>query len=53
MGQFKDKNNYYHSFKIKLGGQPGQGQGHGLGGSTWLDPSQYMNNNNNYYNFKT
>jgi len=52
-GQYKDKNDYYHSFKTRLGGRLRQGLGHGSGKSTRVDPSQYINKNNYYNSFKT
>jgi len=39
--------------KPNLGVDPGQDQGHGLGGSTQVDPSQRMDKNNYYHNLKT
>jgi hypothetical protein len=37
--QCKDKNNYYHNFKIQLGVDPGQDPSHELGWSTQVDHS--------------
>jgi len=31
LNQYKNKHNYYHSFKIQQEVKPGQGSGHGLG----------------------
>ena len=49
--QYKDKNDYYHSFKTLLGGQFKARLG------SWvrliIDPSQHKDKNNYCYNFKT
>jgi hypothetical protein len=51
LGQHEDKNNYYHSFKIRLRGRPRARPGSKVG--LTIDPGQYKDKSCYYRSFKT